>query len=182
MCDYSLHGVKNRLAVEGEMLSVHKFHTGSKGLASKEELERLLQPAPQIAKTSWWEKVKAFFVDDPAQPAPDIRRSVTAVCIPPGTQLELQGIPSSMQRALGVGPREYVIFVQLGADVLRYRDAFRFDNGREVLIQSLTENVQVEVLQFVVAKEPETVPQQPKPVPPAPRPEVTGAYELATRQ
>lgn len=181
MCDYSLHGVKNRLAVEGEVLSVHKFHTGSKGLAAKEELERLWQPAPQAAGTSWWEKVKAFFADEPAQPASDLRRSVTAVCIPPGTQLELQGIPSSLQQALGVGPREYVIFVQLGTDVLRYRDAFRFDNGREVLIQNLNEHVQVEVLQFVVAQKPETV-SPPNPAPPAPRPEVTGAYELATRR
>jgi hypothetical protein len=181
MCDYSLHGVKNRLAVEGEVLSVHKFHTGSKGLASKEELERLWQPAPQAANKSWWERVKAFFTDDPTQLPHDAQRSVTAVCIPPGTQLELQGIPPSMQRALGVGPREYVIFVQLGADALRYRDAFRFDNGCEVLIQNLNEHVQVEVLQFIVAKQPEAVPE-PKPLPQAPRPEVATAYELATRQ
>src|SRR5260370_42431975 len=34
MCDYSLAGVPNRLAVEGEQLVVHRFSTGSLGLAS----------------------------------------------------------------------------------------------------------------------------------------------------
>jgi hypothetical protein len=34
MCDYSLHGIKNRLAEAGETLVVHRFHTGSKGLTS----------------------------------------------------------------------------------------------------------------------------------------------------
>ena len=29
MCDYSLHNVPNRLAVEGEMLQVHRFPAGS---------------------------------------------------------------------------------------------------------------------------------------------------------
>jgi hypothetical protein len=32
MCDYSLAGVPNRLAVEGEQLVVHRFPTGSVGL------------------------------------------------------------------------------------------------------------------------------------------------------
>jgi hypothetical protein len=34
MCDYSLAGIPNRLAVEGEQLVVHRFSTGSLGLAS----------------------------------------------------------------------------------------------------------------------------------------------------
>ena len=34
MCDYSLAGIPNRLAVEGEELAVHRFPTGSIGLAS----------------------------------------------------------------------------------------------------------------------------------------------------
>jgi len=34
MCDYSLAGIPNRLAVEGEQLVVHQFSTGSLGLAS----------------------------------------------------------------------------------------------------------------------------------------------------
>jgi len=34
MCDYSLAGNPNRLAVEGEELVVHPFPTGALGLAS----------------------------------------------------------------------------------------------------------------------------------------------------
>ena len=34
MCDYSLAGIPNRLAVEGEQLVVHRFSTDSLGLAS----------------------------------------------------------------------------------------------------------------------------------------------------
>jgi hypothetical protein len=34
MCDYSLAGIPNRLAVEGEELVVHPFPTGALGLAS----------------------------------------------------------------------------------------------------------------------------------------------------
>jgi hypothetical protein len=35
MCDYSLAGIPNRLAVEREELVVHRFSTGSIGLASR---------------------------------------------------------------------------------------------------------------------------------------------------
>jgi hypothetical protein len=34
MCDFSLHGIETRLAEEGEILVVHRFYTGSKGLTS----------------------------------------------------------------------------------------------------------------------------------------------------
>jgi hypothetical protein len=34
MCDYSLMMVRNRLAVEGEELVVHKFKSGSVGLVA----------------------------------------------------------------------------------------------------------------------------------------------------
>jgi len=33
MCDYSLMGVPNRLAQQGEYLVTHRFRTGSLGLA-----------------------------------------------------------------------------------------------------------------------------------------------------
>jgi hypothetical protein len=153
MCDYSLHGVKNRLAVEGEQLRVHKFYTGSKGLAGVEELEQLRQPTPLAEGASWWERFKAIFSDTSPMANNEARRCVTAVCIPPGAQLELQGLPAHLQREFGVGPREYVTFVQLNAEAFRYRDAFRFDNGREVLIQKLNEDLRVEVLQLVLAED-----------------------------
>jgi hypothetical protein len=44
MCDYSLHGIRNRLAEEGEILVVHRFFTGSKGLTSPKYLEPVKEP------------------------------------------------------------------------------------------------------------------------------------------
>ena len=38
MCDYSLAGVRNRLAVEGEQLVVQRFSTGALGLATLRNL------------------------------------------------------------------------------------------------------------------------------------------------
>ena len=39
MCDYSLFSIRNRLATEGEVLTVHRFSTGSVGLASPSDLD-----------------------------------------------------------------------------------------------------------------------------------------------
>ena len=41
MCDYSLGGLLNRLAVDGEELTVHRFSTHSIGLASSADLEMM---------------------------------------------------------------------------------------------------------------------------------------------
>ena len=49
MCDYSLHGIKNRLADEGETLVVHRFYTGSKGLTSPEYLKPIEKPKGLMA-------------------------------------------------------------------------------------------------------------------------------------
>ena len=80
MCDYSLMGVPNRLAREGEELMVHRFCTGSIGLASPEDLDRI---TAMRAARDFWTKVKDFF----CLPEKD---AVCAVCIPPGARLELQ--------------------------------------------------------------------------------------------
>lgn len=49
MCDYSLHGIRNRLAQKDEVLVVHRFHTGSKGLTSLEYLNPTAQPKGLLA-------------------------------------------------------------------------------------------------------------------------------------
>ena len=49
MCDYSLAGVPNRLAMEGEELVVHRFPTGAPGLTS---------PHTALAR-SWFSKVRS---------------------------------------------------------------------------------------------------------------------------
>ena len=144
MCDYSLHSVHNRLAVEGEPLQVHKFPTGSLGLASTADLQ------PAISASSggkgWWQTVKGWF-----ETAPPVQ--VAAVCIPPGARLILREIPKSFQEKLGVSAEEEVTFVQLSPEIRSYRDAVRFSNGKEVLIQRLPLGQQLDVLGLSIAEE-----------------------------
>jgi hypothetical protein len=138
MCDYSLHALPNRLAVEGEQLLVHRFPTGTLGLASPYDLQT---PAalPDQTNTGWWSRVKSWWSLSSEKPIP-------AVCIPPGAQLMLRDIPRRLQQQLGVGNEEEVTFAQLNADAYSYRDAVRFNNGREVLLQKLGVGQRVDIL------------------------------------
>jgi hypothetical protein len=58
-----------------------------------------------------------------------------------------------MQREFGVGPNEEVIFTQLTAQPYPYRDAVRFDNGSEVLLQKLEPGQRAVVLRLALAEE-----------------------------
>jgi hypothetical protein len=120
MCDYSLAGIPNRLAVEGEELVVHRFRTGSIGLAS-----------PCASVSRWW-----------------FDKQTPAVCVPPGAQLILHEISERLQHDLAVGPIEEVTFVQLSATPYQYRDAVRFQNGRAIRLQELSEGMPVRVLKM----------------------------------
>jgi hypothetical protein len=138
MCDYSLCGIPNRLAAEGEQLVVHKFCTGSMGLASPADLQ--LAVAKAEIKKSFWQQVKDFF--EPTRMA-----SLTpAVCIPPGAQLIVKDFPVDLRQLCRVAEREAVTFTQLTADVNSYRDAIRFRNGYELRLQDLREGMRVEVI------------------------------------
>ena len=118
MCDYSLAGIANRLAVEGEELVVHPFPTGALGLAS-----------PNTLQSRWWSA-----------------KATPAVCVPPGARLLLRDIPMGLQQEFGVREAEEVTFVQQNAEAYRYRDAVCFQNGREILLQRLTCGQRVDVL------------------------------------
>jgi hypothetical protein len=117
MCDYSLAGVPNRLAVEGEQLVVHQFPV-SLGLAS---------PVPPLDQSSY-------------------QKATPAVCVAPGARLLLRDIPEDLQSRLHVGASEEVTFVQLSANAYQYRDAVRFKNGRELLLQKLRPGQRVDVI------------------------------------
>ena len=105
MCDYSLMAVPNRLAREGEELVSHRFPTGSLGLASPADLKRASDP-PLHRRKSFLRSVMEFF--DPPRAVP-----VPAVCIPPGARLELQDIPTRIQKELGVEATAVVTFAML---------------------------------------------------------------------
>jgi len=65
----------------------------------------------------------------------------TAVCMPAGARLSLEGINETVQRAFSIGPREEVTMTRLEVTGHAHRDAVRFGNGREVLLQSLNAGV-----------------------------------------
>jgi hypothetical protein len=140
MCDYSLCGIPNRLAVEGEELVVHRFSTGSMGLASLTELqvfERLKEAAP---RKTFWQSLKSFFEES------DQSATAPAVCIPPGAHLIVRNIPADLQRRYHVSEEEAALFTQISADFNSYRDAVRFHSGGEVRLQDLREGIHVQVL------------------------------------
>jgi hypothetical protein len=68
------------------------------------------------------------------------------VCIPPGARLVLHDIPERLQHNFAIGPMENVMFVQLSAAEYMHRDAIRFQNGREILLQKLSEGQGVRIL------------------------------------
>lgn len=131
MCDYSLHGIRNRLAEEGETLVVHRFFTGSKGLTSPEYLKPTMPPKGLLAA------VKKFFAAEP---------EVCAVCVPDGAELVVHGIPRRLQEAHCLNADEVVTFRQLSLEAHTYRDAVEFRNGVRIRLQELENGQQVEVL------------------------------------
>ena len=141
MCDYSLHLFPNRLGVEGEELVVHRFGGASLGLASPSDL-----PVPQSATPcgvrSRWARIKSWF----QRPLWEAEKRVPAVCVPPGSRLILQDIPKTLQRELGVDETEHVTFTQISAEVNTYRDAIRFRNGRQLLLQRLREGQRIAIV------------------------------------
>jgi hypothetical protein len=138
MCDYSLHGLKNRLAKEGETLIVHRFLTGSKGLTAPE----YLKPTPPAK--GLWAKMKRMF---------DYEPPVCAVCIPDGARLILDGISKRLQEAYQLSVTETVTFRQLSAKAATYRDAVEFANGSKVRLQELDEGLRLGVLTLSSAPE-----------------------------
>jgi hypothetical protein len=117
MCDYSLAHFPNRLAVEGEQLVVRRFDTLTMGLAP--------------AGRSWTEVLFS---------------PCLAVCVPPGARLLMRDIPKDLQQRWGVSAVEEVTFVQLSAEAFFHRDAVRFTNGQEILLQRLRCGQRVRVL------------------------------------
>jgi hypothetical protein len=138
MCDYSLGGLPNRLAVQDEELIVHRFPTHSIGLASSVDLQPRSDKTPR--DQNLWGRIKNFVAAAFECP------SVPAVCIPPGATLMLRSIPQELQQKWSVGEDETVLFTQTSAEVNTYRDAICFRNGCQVSLQLLSEGISVRVV------------------------------------
>jgi hypothetical protein len=139
MCDYSLGGLPNRLAADGEELMVHKFPTHSIGLASPLDLQSTQTLTAKSGRTIW-QRIKTAMTH--AFDTPE----VPAICVPPGAGLILRNIPLDLRGKWSVGEEEGVRFVQISAEVNTYRDALLFRNGRQVLLQDLREGMRVKVV------------------------------------
>jgi hypothetical protein len=131
MCDYSLHGIKNRLAEKGEDLVVHRFYTGSKGLTSPEYLKPIEKPYGLMAF------LKRMFLP---------QSNECAVCIPDGARLLVSGVSPTLQQTHALSAIEEATFRQLSAEAATYRDALEFKNGVKVLLQDLAEGQSVHVM------------------------------------
>jgi hypothetical protein len=146
MCDYSLYEYKNRLAQEGETLVVHRFISNTQGLISPADLQATTKDKTDQRRSGFWSSLKDFF-SEPTEKA-------VAVCVPPGARLLLQGIPARLQRKLNVREEEEVVFTQLSAETHKHRDAVRFGNGREILLQELKEGQRALVINVSLPDEP----------------------------
>lgn len=146
MCDYSLMSFPNRLAAEGEELLVHRFSSGAKGLAALSDLQRAATAFSVRRKSlqSLLDGIGSFFKE--IVTAPENSKSVPAVCIPPGTRLLLRDIPERLQIQVDIRRVEEVTFTQITSDAFSYRDAMRFRNGCELILQQLQEGQRVRVL------------------------------------
>jgi hypothetical protein len=145
MCDYSLMALPNRLAVCGEELVVHRFELGSVGLAAPADVYRR-KKQNEVPASGFFAKLRrALF--------PPVMECCSAVCIPPGARLLVRDIPESLQVELELdSPVQEVVFTQLST--VGYRDAIRFENGLEVLLQRLVEGQRVRVLALSGQEEP----------------------------
>ena len=70
----------------------------------------------------------------------------TAVCIPAESKLLLEGIGDSTQKEHGIGAVEEAMLIRLEDGL--YKDAVRFSNGAEVLLQRLNVGLSAAVMTF----------------------------------
>jgi hypothetical protein len=69
-----------------------------------------------------------------------------AVCVPEATHLLVEGLGEGTQQAYGVGAVEQVVMTRLEGGL--YKDAVRFSNGTEVLLQKLDRGLTAVIVGF----------------------------------
>ena len=73
----------------------------------------------------------------------------TTVCMPADAHLRLEGIGETVQRAFDVGPVEEVVMIRLEVIAHAHRDAVRFANGKEVMLQRLNAGITTEMVSAI---------------------------------
>lgn len=141
MCDYSLMGVENRLANEGEELVTHRFGTGTIGLTSVADVNNLKAWKTAQNEAGMIAGIKRA-VCGSAKPV------VSAVCVPPGAKLRVD---------MGNGKLADATFDQLTGQAGVYRDAIRFESGCTPLLQNLPIGMRIIIVSLAGATEREPV-------------------------
>ena len=137
MCDYSLMAFPNRLANCGEELVVHRFQSGSVGLAAASALCKNNESSGSELLGFWARFVKWF--------TPPAAQNCTAVCVPPGARLLVYDFAESEQQRMGLsGSVQEAVFTEIGTT--GYRDAIRLANGAELLLQKMKQGQRVRVM------------------------------------
>ena len=141
MCDYSLGGLPNRLATDGEELVVYRFPTGSVGLASVADVEAAAKSRTEVpAKKPFIQTIRSIFdFSSNANTCP-------AVCVPPGARLTMRTVSPSLAKLWNLQEEVEVTFMQTSADVNTYRDAIRLPDGRHLLLQQLIAGMRLRVI------------------------------------
>ena len=126
MCDYSLHGVRNRPAKVGEKLVITNFGTGTRGFASPDDLRTAvcLLPGTELALAS------------------EIGYSGWT-------------ISSLIKERLNVRaktPHKTAIFRQINKGMVTHHDALEFPDGEVVLLTRLPVGQEATVLQLPAGK------------------------------
>lgn len=118
MCDYSLEMYRSRPARVGEQYVTTQFASGSVGLTAPGDCH-------------------------------------TAVCLMADTKLKLEHIPERVQRTFCLTASEEAVFVRMErsgffghfrGETGSHRDAIRFGNGAEVLLQRLGAGIKVSII------------------------------------
>ena len=144
MCNYSLKVFPNRLARDGEELLVHRFSSGTIGLAARLDLEQGTISFPGRRNRTLFGEIRFVLIE--IVDGQEKSKAVPAVCIPPGARLLLRDIPQHLQRKIGIGREEEVTLTQVSLDSIVHQDAVHFRNGCVVSLQRLQEGQRVRVL------------------------------------
>ena len=130
MCDYSLYTFPNRLAREGEDLMAYRFSSGCVGFTASAEA----MPSDRTHGPNWlqwdWPVLRTWFF-------PRTCFGPAAVCLPPGSRVRLDPVAAALRWPLGLCESEEAVLTQGIADEFRYRDGLRFQNGKEIFLQTL---------------------------------------------
>jgi hypothetical protein len=155
MCDDSLQGLPNRLAVEGEEVVTHRFPSGSLGMASPLDIAGAESSAAADRAGNMVDGRQALAVDGSRMLCSDSRLHSTRNTPPHGPHSRCDA------EAVRVGciAERHLHSVEYRSILVPRCD--KFDDGRQIVLQAFPEGVLFEVLRtFPIESEAESANEQ----------------------